>query len=180
MISNPTLFYCGDDAQFPGNRLPVILYRQALRLPPLFKALYIKRLFARNGWSNAWNSGVFTYSHYHSTTHEVLGFFRGSTVLHLGGAHGYNINIRKGDVLIIPAGVAHKNLGREHQVKCIGAYPGGRDYDINTGMPGERPRTDQNIRALPLPGQDPFYGTVEGLPAIWARGDNAFSAGSLA
>lgn len=167
MTSHPTLFYCGDDAEFPGNSLPVILYRNALHLPPIFKALYIRRLFASHDWSNSWNSGVFTYSHYHSITHEVLGFFRGSTTIHLGGPYGHNINVRKGDVLIIPAGVAHKNLGKEYQVKCIGAYPGGRGYDINTGATGERPRTDHNIHALPLPGEDPLYGSGEGLPKIW-------------
>jgi uncharacterized protein YjlB len=119
-------------------------------------------------------------SHYHSTTHEVLGFFSGTTALHLGGAHGYNINVRIGDVLIISAGVAHKNLGKEHQIKCIGAYPDGRDYDINTGMTGERPRTDHNILALPLPAEDPIYGAEKGLPKIWAQIGNGFPPGSVA
>jgi len=79
MDQPPLLFRCGDSGNFPGNRLPVILYKGVLRLPILFKAFYIKKRFARNRWTNAWNGGVFTYSHYHSATHEVLGFFEGST-----------------------------------------------------------------------------------------------------
>jgi uncharacterized protein YjlB len=169
MAQHPLLFHCSDNGDFPGNRVPVILYKNVLRLPILFKAFYIKRTFSRHGWTNAWNSGIFTYSHYHSTTHEVLGFFRGKTTILLGGEIGHKVEVCKGDVLIIPAGVAHKNMGSEYQVKCIGAYPGGRNYDINTGLPGERPATDQNIRALPLPEEDPLYGSREGLHKIWAR-----------
>jgi uncharacterized protein YjlB len=168
-MTPPILFHCSKNTQFPNSRLPVILYKEALQLPFLFKAFYIKKLFARQEWTNAWNSGVFTYSHYHSTSHEVLGFFRGNTTIQLGGESGHKIDVSKGDVLIIPAGVAHKNLGDEYQVRCIGAYPDGRNYDINTGQPGERPGTDHIISSLPLPGKDPLYGPGEGLPKIWAR-----------
>lgn len=165
----PILYRCRNSGDFPGNRLPIVLYKNALSIPFLFKARYVKRQFAKHGWTNAWNSGVFTYSHYHSTTHEVLGFFGGSTTLQLGGANGHRITVNRGDVLIIPAGVAHKNLGDEYRVKCIGAYPDGRNYDINTGQPGERPGTDHNISALPIPKEDPVYGPGEGLPKIWLR-----------
>jgi uncharacterized protein YjlB len=39
----------------------------------------------------------------------------------------------KGDVLLIPAGVAHKNVGASIDFKCVGAYPGGKEFDINLG-----------------------------------------------
>lgn len=165
----PILLRCSDNGDFPGNRLPVIHYKQALRLPLFFKGRFVKRLFAHHQWSNAWKSGIFTYSHYHSTSHEVLGFISGRTSVLLGGSNGHTIEVEEGDVLIIPAGVAHKNLGSEYQVKCIGAYPDGRDYDINTGQRGERPQTDYNIMALPLPTEDPIFGPHNGLPKIWAR-----------
>jgi uncharacterized protein YjlB len=75
--------------------------------------------------------------------------------------------VEKGDVLIIPAGVAHKNLGEEKDVICIGGYPGGRDFDINYGKPEERPIADEHIAALPLPAADPVYGRGKGLAELW-------------
>ena len=38
----------------------------------------------------------------------------------------------------------------------IGAYPGGRNWDLLRGLPGERPRADRNIAAVPLPDNDPI------------------------
>ncbi|HEX3935633.1 MAG TPA: cupin [Puia sp.] len=169
MPQQPALFYLKDTGIFPNSTLPAVLYHQALDLPYLFKGLFVKQLFAKNHWTNAWDSGIFTYHHYHSTSHEVLGFFKGGTTLLLGGENGQPITVGPGDVLVIPAGVAHKNLGREHQVGCIGAYPDGRDFDINTGKPGERLTTDQNIAQLPVPDNDPVYGAGKGIPLLWIR-----------
>ena len=72
----------------------------------------------------------------------------------------------KGDVLVIPAGVAHKNMAAENSVGVIGGYPEARDYDMNYGKPGERPVTDQNIRKVPVPSADPL-GLTNGLTQIW-------------
>jgi uncharacterized protein YjlB len=160
-------YYFADDGVYPNSDLPVLLYKKVLTLPPLFPAAYIKRLFAKNKWSNAWNYGIFEYDHYHSITHEVLGFFKGETHLQLGGKKGSKIHVEKGDVLIIPAGVAHKNLGDEKQIRCVGAYPGGMDYDINYGNVGERPQTDRNIRKVPRPGYDPVFGKKGGINNYW-------------
>ena len=33
----------------------------------------------------------------------------------------------------------------------IGAYPGGRNWDLLRGVPGERPQADRNIATVPLP-----------------------------
>jgi uncharacterized protein YjlB len=167
MDQQPILIYCKDNGKFPNSHLPVILYKDVLRLPVLLRAASVKAVFARHYWVNAWDAGVFTYPHYHSITHEVLGFYKGGTMLQLGGEEGSEIQVEKGDVLIIPAGVAHKNLGAEYAVKCVGAYPEGFDYDIRRGLTGERPGTDENIAAVPLPGQDPFYGPGKGLTEIW-------------
>jgi uncharacterized protein YjlB len=164
---NPFLFQCGDTGRYPGNDLPVILYKGVLNLPLWLKSWYIKRLFRRNGWTNVWSGGVFTYAHYHSTAHEVLGFYKGHSIIQLGGETGHNVPISSGDVLIIPAGVAHKNLGDEDQIMCVGAYADGREFDINTGEPGERPKTDRQIAGLAVPTEDPVYGRPDGLTSIW-------------
>ena len=160
-------FMLKDDGTFPNNRLPVLLYRNALKLPPLFAAAFVKKLFRKNNWDNSWVYGVFQYHHYHSVTHEVLGVISGGSTLQLGGEGGVKLDVKRGDVLIIPAGVAHKNLGKENQISCVGAYPDGRDYDINYGKAGERPRTDRNIAKVPVPEYDPVFGLEAGLIKYW-------------
>ena len=56
-------------------------------------------------------------SHYHSNTHEALGVFRGSARLQFGGddsAIAVQEEVKAGDVMVIPAGVGHKQLeGRD-------------------------------------------------------------------
>jgi uncharacterized protein YjlB len=165
---NPVEQYVlADDGTFPNSSLPVLVYRGVLSLPRLFAAAYLKQLFKKNGWSNSWNYGIYEYNHYHSITHEVLGVHKGETTLQLGGKKGEKVKIRRGDVVIIPAGVAHQNLGEQDDVKCVGAYPQGMDYDINYGNVGERPQTDRNIARVPIPGKDPVFGKKGGLVKFW-------------
>lgn len=145
------------------------MYKGVLKIPFLFPATHVRNLFRKNDWTNAWDFGIFEYHHYHSITHEALGIYGGKTNLQLGGDQGVMITLEKGDVLVIPAGVAHKNLGKENDISCIGAYPGGSEYDMNYGRPGERPLTDNNIAAVPIPATDPVTG-AGGLTEIWATG----------
>ena len=156
-----------DDGTFPNSRLPALLYKGALDIPLLFPATRVRHLFEKHGWSNSWDAGIFEYHHYHSITHEVLGIYKGHTTLLLGGPGGQKVFVEKGDVLIIPAGVAHKNLGSENAVGVIGAYPNGRHYDMNYGKAGERPNTDRNIKSVPLPENDPVFGRDKGLFNSW-------------
>jgi uncharacterized protein YjlB len=161
-------YYIKDNGQFPNSHLPVLLYKRILNLPTFCATRYIKKLFKQNGWTNNWRNGIYKYHHYHSITHEAFAAVKGQTVLLLGGENGKQVKFEKGDVIIIPAGVAHKNLGREKDVICVGGYPEGKDFDINIGEDGERPGTDQNISNVPIPSTDPVYGTSEnGLLVAW-------------
>jgi uncharacterized protein YjlB len=156
-----------DDGIFPNSKLPVLLYKNVLDLPALFPAMYVENLFKGNQWTNSWKAGVFTYHHYHSVTHEVLGAYHGKTEMQLGGEAGTKIIFEKGDVLIIPAGVAHKNLGAEDDIACVGAYPDGKSYDMNYGKTGERPIADTNIANVPIPEKDPVLGLKGGIENYW-------------
>ncbi|HEY0732613.1 MAG TPA: cupin domain-containing protein [Chitinophagaceae bacterium] len=167
MKVNPELYLVNDDGVFPNNMLPILYYPKALELPKLFAGGYVRNLFAKNNWSNNWKAGIYTYHHYHSVTHEVIGIIKGETLLQLGGEQGITLFVEKGDVLVIPAGVAHMNLGKENDVTCIGGYPGGKDYDMKYGHAGERPPADENIATVPLPATDPIYGEPGGLKEVW-------------
>ncbi|HZI53597.1 MAG TPA: cupin, partial [Chitinophagaceae bacterium] len=76
------------------------------------------------------------------------------------------LTIQAGDIIVIPAGVGHKNLESE-DLGVVGAYPGGMMYDMKYGKPGERPQADQNIAAVPFPDHDPLLGKENGLLLIW-------------
>ena len=147
-----------DDGTFPNSRLPVIIYKKALELPEERAAKIIEEVFKKNSWSEPWRDGMYDYHHYHSITHEVIGVYEGSTKVELGGAKGILQLVEKGDIIIIPAGVAHRNVTPDSPFKCVGAYPGGSDYDIKKGDPEDRPEADNNIKKVPLPGCDPIYG----------------------
>jgi uncharacterized protein YjlB len=152
-----------ENGPYPNNScLPVLVYKRALLLQPGDDHSAIRQVFEKNGWSNSWIGGVFDYHHYHSTTHEVLGVFCGVADLQLGGPHGVCVEVLRGDVIIIPAGVAHRCLKCSEDFSVVGAYPEGRDYDMNYGKEGERPAVDENIAKVPLPDKDPVYGE-EGL-----------------
>lgn len=156
-----------DDGTFPNNaKLPLIIYKGAVEMEE-GDATLVEKLFKDHRWGGSWRNGIFPYHHYHSTAHEVLGIYRGSAKVQLGGPHGIQTEVSAGDVIIIPAGVAHKNLEASLDFACVGAYPPGQSFDMNYGKAGERPEADQNIRRVAFPPTDPVYGDRGGLMKQW-------------
>lgn len=160
--------YITDNGTFPNNnRLPVLVYTRALQLPPFDATLAVTSLFNQHRWSGCWVSGIYAYPHYHSTAHEALGVVSGEARLLLGGEGGTRIGVRPGDLLILPAGVAHECLSASGDFAVVGAYPAGQRPDLCTGAPGERPRVDRNIARVPLPAFDPLHGKGGPLHRYW-------------
>ena len=154
-----------DDGTFPNNaRLPALIYRGAFPASPVED---VERCFHAHGWTNGWRNGVYDCHHYHSEAHEVLGCYAGSATVQLGGPDGPIVEVHTGDVVVIPAGVAHKRIEARADFKVVGCYAGGRDYDMNYGKPAERPRADANIARVPLPECDPVHGTRGPLLEQW-------------
>jgi uncharacterized protein YjlB len=164
--SRPDKFYFRDDGKIPNSKLPLLIYRNGFSESSR-SAKTAKERFASNNWTNSWDNGVYPFHHYHSTSHEVLGVYGGWALLHLGGEAGEKLRVQAGDVLIIPAGVGHKNLDSSSDFGVVGAYPDGRDWDLLKGEPGDRPKADNNIAALPIPTTDPLFGKNGGLTKIW-------------
>jgi uncharacterized protein YjlB len=152
-------------ADFPNSRLPALIYERVLAGEDM--ASRFEALFEQNGWTGSWRNGLYRTHHYHSTAHEVLGVYRGSVKVRLGGPDGPVVELRAGDVAVIPAGVAHKNESQSDDFAVVGAYPTGTSADLQDGKAGERPRTDGNIAALPLPATDPAYGKSGALLQLW-------------
>ncbi|HTF03342.1 MAG TPA: cupin domain-containing protein [Bacteroidia bacterium] len=160
-------YFRHDDGIFPNNSsLPVLHYKSIVRVPAFFAARSFRKHFAANGWTNSWKGTIYDYHHYHSVTHEVLGCYSGSGEIRIGGEEGPVIIFEAGDVLVIPAGVAHKKV-HDSKLRCIGAYPEGRSFDMQRGEAGERPAADNNIQSVPMPRKDPVFGCDGDLIFHW-------------
>lgn len=147
---------------FPGNpKLPFLVYKEAFILTNE-TAQDVQALLKQNNWINSWINSIYDFHHYHSNTHETLVIISGHCTVQIGGDGGKCYDIGKGDVVIFPAGVSHKNMGSSADFKCVGAYPIDVSYDMNYGKPEEHPQVDVNINKVPQPSCDPIYGK-EGL-----------------
>jgi uncharacterized protein YjlB len=166
-MTQPESFIFKDDGTFPNSRLPLLLYRRALTFDGDDPASIFEERFAANDWTNSWRNGVYSFPHYHSTSHELLGVYQGSAKIRTGGDRGKIFDVQPGDVIVIPAGVAHQNLGASSDFGVVGAYPDGREWDLLRGLPGERPNADRNIANVPLPENDPVFGGDGPLTRIW-------------
>lgn len=87
---------------------------------------------------------MFKQSHYHSTTHELLTIIRGNATLLLGGRDGIEgnseshmmVDVSVGDLLLLPAGYAHRAVRDSDGFSMIGSYPvNGRKWDSEFRVP---------------------------------------------
>ncbi len=157
----------GPNADLPNNaRLPLLVYRSVLALDG-DAAGRCETLFAGHGWGGAWRNGIFGYDHFHVSMHEVLGIVRGRVRVRFGGDGGPEAEVAAGDVVVIPAGVAHRNLGASSDLLVVGAYPGGAHPDTSTvAGPDAAARTVH----VPVPARDPVYGRTGPLLDRWTTG----------
>lgn len=152
------------DKLLPNNpELPAVLYIGAFQENPA----NAEQIFNDNGWRNSWVNGVFSYHHYHSNAHEVLGVMSGSASLQLGGDAGRRVEVSAGDVLVLPAGTAHKRLTSTQDFRIAGAYPGGADYNTRRATPDDFTAALSEIGKVPLPDSDPVYGETGPLLEVW-------------
>jgi uncharacterized protein YjlB len=157
-----------DDGTVPNNRLPLVVYRGALAADGE-RAGRCEEMFAAHGWPGAWRNGIYEHHHYHSTAHEVLGIAAGSARVRLGGENGQTVELRTGDVVVIPAGVAHKRESASADLLVIGSYPNGQRPDICRAEPAVHDNAAANVARVPLPASDPVTGNAGPLLECWKQ-----------
>ena len=159
----------GLDGPFPNHpHWPLMIYKQAIQPASGEMAELMEQVFEANDWGGAWRNGVFSFQHFHSNAHEVLGVCGGSAKIQFGGPNGPVVSVEAGDVAILPAGTAHCNVGSDRGFRVIGAYPAGQDdYDMCRGDPGELHQVQANIAPVPRPATDPVYGKAGPLFSYW-------------
>jgi uncharacterized protein YjlB len=163
-MTRPEVHRFDDAGAIPNSRLPVLVLHE---VDGARSARGCAELFAGNGWLGAWVDGIYSFHHFHSTAHEVLGIVGGSASVLLGGPRGRRFDVARGDVLVLPAGTGHCNLGATADLLVVGAYPNGMWCDLRRGDPAEREEVLANIAAVPLPDSDPVHGTEGPLTEIW-------------
>ena len=167
----PETILFSDDGITPNNpRLPFIYYPGAVELSPdQDPAAIFEELFHRHDWDKSWRNGIYDYLHYHSHTHEVLGIARGKARVRFGGDKGRIVEIRAGDVAILPAGTGHQCLAASSNLLVVGAYPPQGSYEECRGTAAKHARAVRSIADVPVPASDPIYGKDAGLTEIWRR-----------
>lgn len=161
-------FHFADDGQIPNHpTLPMIVYKDVLRLSVTDPAATAEQLFTGNGWQGTWRNGIFDFHHYHSNAHEVLAICRGQATVRFGGEEGETLVVEAGDVALLPAGTGHKRLSPSADLLVVGAYPPRQHPDLCRGQAEERPLAVHTIPGVALPAQDPVYGETGPMYSYW-------------
>jgi len=167
--SEPQAFMFADDGLVPNNaRLPFLLYRNVVDLiGTVDPENVIENMFRANDWGNMWRNGILSYLHYHSMIHESMGIARGRAKVRFGGNKGREIDLRQGDVMVLPAGTGHQCLSSSNDLMVIGAYPKTGHYNLCRDSKGEHAKALSSIPLVPIPSTDPVFGKEGPLLRLW-------------
>jgi uncharacterized protein YjlB len=137
---------------------PLLIYHSAFRNAG---ASHIEDHLRKVGVvSPQWRFTMYSDTHFHSTSHEVLVIASGSAKCCFGGEENqgrYEPVLQSGDVVVLPAGVGHRLLEDYGGFQMVGSYLNGHNWDMCYGREGEE-RKVEAIRDLKWFTRDPIYG----------------------
>ncbi|KAF2747877.1 hypothetical protein M011DRAFT_467466 [Sporormia fimetaria CBS 119925] len=150
---------------------PLYIYHSAY--PPSTPPSTLESHLRTNSLTPQWRYTMYTRTHYHSTTHEVLCVYRGTADLLFGGEENperVEVRVQAGDMVVVPAGVAHRlvrDVGEKQGegFMMVGAYPEGCEWDMCYGEEGEK--KEEAVKSVQWLKRDPLYG--EDGPVLWGE-----------
>jgi uncharacterized protein YjlB len=157
----------------PNSWLPLLLVRGAVGATESEATT----LLERNGWVGTWIYTIYPFWHFHTKGHEVLIGVAGSALIGFGSVDGIEVEMKPGDLALIPAGVGHKRIRGDDGFQVAGGYPVGQSGNIVRPGELELHEVEQALSLLSLPESDPLTGESGGLLDHWRqfRGDAAIS-----
>ncbi|MBZ9761549.1 cupin [Mesorhizobium sp. CA8] len=167
----PLTFRFADDGLVPNHpRWPMLVYPGAVPLPDdVDPAAVFEDIFGANGWGDSWRNGIYGFVHYHSRIHEVLGIARGAAEVRFGGDKGKVLQVKAGDVAVLPAGTGHQRLSGSADLLVVGAYPPFGTYDL-CRSPEQHAEALRTIPTVGRPDKDPLFGGDGPLLKAWSEG----------
>ena len=142
------------------QKKPLLIYHSVFQ-PSVSASAIENHLSSVGVVSPQWRFTMFSQSHFHSTAHEVLCVASGKAKLCFGGENNpqrVEPMVEKGDVMVVPAGVAHRLLEDiDGGFNMVGSYQAGKSWDMCFGREGEEDRVKE-IGALRWFERDPIYG----------------------
>jgi uncharacterized protein YjlB len=141
-------------SDFPNNpHHPLLQLKGAFPFPHSTTTkpeLHGHKLLTQAGWTSPWIWGIYPFHHYHTTAWELVVCLHGEAQVQLGGSDtGPIVDITKGDIVLTPPGVAHKQLKASEGFVLMGSHPAasGTHVDIVKGPPTE-PATTTNFASV--------------------------------
>ncbi len=163
------VYLIGSNSSFSNNnQLPLVFYTQVLSIQE-GDAETLEDLFRYNGWTGCHRNSISGKHHYHSQAHEAMGAYQGYARVQFGGPSGLIKEIHPGDVIIIPSGVAHKNIESSPDFACVSTYPEGQTFDLNYISLKLSESHEEKIKSTPLPESDPVFGKTGELLNYWRK-----------
>ncbi|KAL5356125.1 hypothetical protein BJX96DRAFT_162212 [Aspergillus floccosus] len=175
VVLNPEAYYIGKGKFVPNNPLPALVYRNVL--PQLLSSETAQAFCEANQWEKRGEWGPFWDAHFHPNTHECYAIIQGSSRLvlrrerHDANLGGVEVDVKAGDVVVVPAGVSHRSLTAEGGYRYIGVYPKACLKWRNNWCKGKENMAllEDEISKVIIPSHDPVYGEDGPLPVLWRK-----------
>ncbi|KAK1837965.1 cupin domain-containing protein [Colletotrichum chrysophilum] len=203
----PETYFVKRTEHCPNSDFPVLVYRGVLGTGDELDEDEVSEKLQQYGWVKKGTWGTITLKHFHPNTHECYGshssfsldtfkvsltelhpgIFQGRSELVFGeggsdpAGSGVRCWVRPGDVVVVPAGVAHASVADEKaapgekEYRYVGVYP--EESPQWRSEMGRKPLQEkqglvEEVEGVGLPRMDPLYGVDGPLIKIWkaARG----------